>query len=119
MLAPGEAVARRVTGFMQHLRLNGFVVGPAETQTALETLSATDIADRDAVRLGLKTLLTSRHEEWMRFDDLFEAYWSGRGRVRERIEPNKRSDRQPAIWVDHLPEGGDAAGASDADDEAV
>jgi uncharacterized protein with von Willebrand factor type A (vWA) domain len=117
MPTPAEPVTSHIVGFMQHLRLNGFVVGPAETQTALEALGRADIADRDAVRLGLKTLLTSRHEEWARFDELFEAYWSRCGRARQRLEvADRRSDRTPRIWADHLPESGDAAGASGADD---
>jgi uncharacterized protein with von Willebrand factor type A (vWA) domain len=51
-------------------------------------------------------LLTSRQEEWERFDDLFEAYWFARGRVRER--PERRSETRPAgppaLWRDHLGE---------------
>ena len=57
MLVPVEPITHRVIGFMQHLRVNNFVVGPAETQTALSVLTRTDIKDRDAVRIGLKTLL--------------------------------------------------------------
>lgn len=108
-----EPVTRRMVGFIGHLRLNGFVVGPAEIQAALTVLAAAPLDDRDAVRLNLKTLLVSRHDEWLRFDDLFEAFWSRRGRVRTRIETG-RSDHRPAIWAEHLPanDGSSEAGAA-------
>jgi uncharacterized protein with von Willebrand factor type A (vWA) domain len=105
MIGQAEAmsVTRRVAGFMQHLRLNGFVVGPAETQMALTALASTGVFDRRAVRLGLKTLLTGRHEEWVRFDGLFEAYWSRRGRLRHVAQVSEqRSERRPDVWAVHL-----------------
>jgi len=110
MSLPASSVTVRIAGFMQHLRLNGFVVGPAETRTALVMLAQTGLAERDAVRLMLKTLLSSRHEEWRRFDDLFEAYWLRRGRVREgALAGDRQSERrQPTIWFDH-PANGEAA----------
>jgi uncharacterized protein with von Willebrand factor type A (vWA) domain len=117
MLAEATPIMGRVIGFMQHLRFNGFTVGPAETQTALTALTMADVMDRNAVRLNLKTLLTGRHEEWARFDDLFEAYWSRAGRVRERVDATHRtSSRRAEIWANRLPEGGDAAGAPSVND---
>ena len=86
--APGigtEALTGRVAGFVAHLRRNDFALGPAESAAALELLGDhLDAGDPRAVRLGLKSLLAGRREEWERFDDLFEAYWQGRGRVRRR-----------------------------------
>ncbi len=109
---PAPSIIGSVAGFMRHLRLNGFIVGPAETETSLTMLSRSDLMDRDAVRLRLKTLLASRHEEWVRFDDLFEAYWMGRGRARAAVAPaGGRADRRPGIWAEHLAEGDAAAGA--------
>jgi uncharacterized protein with von Willebrand factor type A (vWA) domain len=107
-----RSIAGTVAGFMSHLRLNGFLAGPAETETSLTILSHTDLMDRDAVRLSLKTLLASRREEWMRFDDLFEAYWMRRGRERAAgASPGKQqSERRPGIWADHLPEAEMSAG---------
>jgi len=98
-----DPVTRRVIGFMHHLRLNDFVLGPQETQAALATLARTDLADRNAVRLSLKTLLTGRHDEWLRFDGLFESYWEKRGRVREAVQVSRSSERPPGLWTGHLP----------------
>jgi uncharacterized protein with von Willebrand factor type A (vWA) domain len=106
--ADGEPITRRVIGFMRHLRLNGFILGPAETESALATLGTTHLENRDAVRLNLKTLLTSRREEWAHFDDLFEAYWMRRGRERAGapVPGNSGRTHRSGMWTGHLPEAG-------------
>lgn len=72
----------RMSGFVAHLRLNGFALGPQETETALRILADAPDLDARKARQRLKCLLAGRHEEWRRFDALFEAYWFARGRER-------------------------------------
>lgn len=79
-------IADRMTGFISHLRLNGFALGPAESQLALNVLDAVGAPDARIGRHALKTALSADHEQWQQFDNLFEAYWHGRGRTRERLE---------------------------------
>ena len=100
------ALIGRVAGFVAHLRLNDFTVGPADSAAALDLLGDIDGCDPREVRLGLKSLLAGRREEWERFDDLFEAYWHGRGRARRRTaaEPaGRRPPSRPQLWRSHLP----------------
>ena len=100
-----EALAGRVAGFVAHLRLNDFALGPAESAAALALLGDIDGCDPREVRLGLKSLLAGRREEWERFDDLFEAYWQGRGRVRRSaaaVATDPRSRTPPGPWRNHL-----------------
>ena len=102
-----EALTGRVAGFVAHLRLNDFAVGPGESVAALDLLGDIDGCDPRQVRFGFKSLLAGRKEEWERFDDLFEAYWYGRGRVRRRPAApsrNSRSPSRPDLWRSHLPE---------------
>ena len=103
-------ITRRVTGFVDHLRLNDFKVGPAETQVALQMIDAIGPLDMSRTRQSLKTLLAGRHEEWLLFDELFEAYWFARGRERAvgsfGEAPNRSDNKRPSIWSDHL-EGND------------
>lgn len=121
-------IVRRVAGFVDHLRLNDFTVGPAETKAALQLIDRIGPLERDHVQQSLKSLLTGRHEEWERFDDLFEAYWFKRGRERSvagAANPHRRTTAtRPAIWSGHLPDGeatgmGEArTGGGEADDMA-
>ena len=106
--APGigaEALTGRVVGFVAHLRRNDFALGPGESAAALEVLGDLDPCDPHEVRLGFKSLLAGRKEEWERFDDLFKAYWQGRGRVRQRPvvqATDPRSRTPPGPWRNHL-----------------
>ena len=94
-----------MAGFVAHLRLNGFRLGLTETQAALALVDHLG-ADRVATcRLGLKILLCGGTEDWNRFDELFEAYWFRRGRVRER--PQRAADKhvhdvRPSVWQSHF-----------------
>ena len=122
-----SALTGRVAGFVAHLRLNDFALGPAESAAALALLGDIDGCDPREVRLALKSLLAGRKEEWVRFDDLFEAYWVGRGRARRRptaSSARSRSPTPPGPWRNHLapPPAGRAEqarppGAHDPDDD--
>ena len=119
-----DHLTTRVAGFVAHLRLNDFALGPSETAAALELLGQLDACAPSDVRRGLKTLLTGRQEEWERFNDLFEAYWHGRGRTRQDRSASGHtvaSKSRPKVWKDHplsreeVDAGRPQAGA-DADD---
>jgi uncharacterized protein len=94
--------AARVSGFIAHLRRHGFAVGPAETELVLSVLAADEFPGAAAIRLALKTLLSGNREQWARFDELFYAYWFGRG-VRivapAHVEAGARNrSPRPKIW---------------------
>lgn len=97
-------VTARISGFIDHLRLNDFSVGPAETIAALDMLERRGIADAEHARRTLKVLLSGCREEWERFDGLYEAYWFARGRSRSETAPasSRNGPRRPAIWSGHL-----------------
>jgi uncharacterized protein with von Willebrand factor type A (vWA) domain len=96
-----------MTGFMAHLRSNGFAVGPGETELALTIVAAADLADAAGARLALKTMLSGDRPQWERFDALFDAFWFGRGvKTALRIDSRgttRRNDRRPRIWDTVLP----------------
>ena len=109
-------ITRRVTGFVDHLRLNDFKVGPAETQAALQMIETIGALDLCRTRQSLKTLLAGRHEEWQRFDELFEAYWFARGHERAVASfgdaHNRSGNKRPSLWSDHL-DGNDEGATAD------
>ncbi len=101
------ALAQRIAGFVAHLRLNHFAVGPAETAAALALAHHIEACDPLQARLGLRTLLAGRQQDWERFDDVFEAYWLGRGIVRSRPSSPATStaaSSRPQLWQRHLPQ---------------
>ena len=79
---PGPAMRRRLAGFAQTLRGAGFAIGHAEVRDAARLL-ATPLAEKpDRLRVALQALFCSRQTELARFNELFEAFWRGRGAQR-------------------------------------
>ncbi len=76
---PGASMRRRLAGFVATLRGAGFAIGHAEVADAARLL-ASPVADRpDSLRAAFKALFSSRHSDLARFDELFQAFWRGRG----------------------------------------
>ena len=128
-----NAISARVTGFTDHLRMNHFKIGPAETHDAIGFLAASPLLGVTETRLRLKVLLASRQDEWTRFDELFEAYWRPRGRRRTIDRADSADDGRGAVfgrrlWGGHLQSDAgsrrsdrpavDSAGESDIDGDA-
>ncbi|MGB0056747.1 MAG: hypothetical protein WBQ20_08310 [Methyloceanibacter sp.] len=61
-----------IAGFIDHLRLNGFIVGLAETTVVADLLTSPEF-DLVHARRSLKVLLASNREEWDRFSALYES----------------------------------------------
>ena len=75
----GDAFRRCLAGFAETLRDAGFAVGRAETLDAARLL-ASPAADRpERLRGALRALFASNLADFKRFDELFDAFWRGRG----------------------------------------
>jgi len=107
----GPAMRARLTGFAQTLRGAGFAIGRAEVQDAVRLL-ATPIADRpEKLRAAFRALFSSRHSDLGRFDELFDAFWRGRGAKRaSRVTAQSLAARSPREF-EAGPGAGDQPGA--------
>lgn len=78
--APAGAGARRkLCGFVRVLRDNGFIAGLSETSDALTVLSGPASATPSRLRPAMRALFCSNKVDWEKFDDIFDAFWLGRG----------------------------------------
>src|SRR5262245_9941036 len=75
----GPAARRRLAGFARTLRDNGFKIGLAETRDALGILVSPAARRPSALKPALRALFTATRSDWERFDEIFDAYWRGRG----------------------------------------
>lgn len=91
--------ADRLAGFMAHLRLNGMGLGMPDTGLALAALTHIAATDRTEARLALKAICTKSAEDFARFDDLFAAFWTNRGRERDGHATPKANERQRSQQV--------------------
>lgn len=102
----GGGFTGRIAGFVAHLRLNGFALGPAEAAAAADVAARIGATEPVAIRLAWKTLLAGNEDQWHRFDALFEAYFHRRGRERRRpatgAAATARAATPPAVWERHL-----------------
>ena len=76
---PGPAMRKRLSGFFVTLRDAGFVIGHAETQDAARLMSSAMAERPERLRAAMRALFASRRTELARFDELFDAFWRGRG----------------------------------------
>ena len=85
---------RRLAGFARTLRDNGFRIGLAETRDALQILATPAVIRPAALKPALRSLFCATHSDWERFDEIFDAFWRGRGmRARQILaETSNTSD---------------------------
>lgn len=98
MLEPQDSVAARITEFCRFARAEGLSAGVKESVTALEATRAVGIADREVLRLALRSVLCSSKDEWDKFDDLFWLFWRDADRDKSRKRPmsrGKKKDERP------------------------
>jgi len=70
---------QRLASFVHTLRDNGFKVGLAETSDALVILTAPIALRPSTLKPALRSLFCATHSDWQRFDEIFDAFWRGRG----------------------------------------
>jgi uncharacterized protein len=76
---PGASMRRRLAGFVATLRGAGFAIGHAETADAARVIASPAAGRPDSLCAALRALFCSRQTELARFDELFAAFWRGRG----------------------------------------
>jgi uncharacterized protein with von Willebrand factor type A (vWA) domain len=95
--AIGAPARRRLASFARTLRDNGFKIGLAETGDALAILTAPIAARPSSLKPALRSLFCATHSDWERFDQIFDAYWQGRGvRQARMLSGTALESRAPA-----------------------
>ncbi len=90
----------RLAGFVRTLRDNGFAVGLAETRDALAILASPAAARPTLLLPALRALFCADRAQWQRFDEIFIAFWQGRGV--KRLQPVATKPRQRRPSLQHL-----------------
>ncbi len=92
-----ESTLTNTVLFCRALRERGIAATPAEAMLAARTLSLIDLDDRQETFLSLRSVLTSRVEEFEIFAELFEQFWSGLG---HSSQPQKIVERESHSGID-------------------
>ena len=75
----GPILRLRLAGFVRSLRDSGFKVGLAETRDASRLMCSRMIQRPGNLKTAFRSLFCGRLSDWQRFDDIFDAYWIGKG----------------------------------------
>src|SRR5215510_10858022 len=70
----------KIVLFCRTLRERGLLATTSEAIDAVTTLGLIDLDDREEAFLSLRSVLTSRQEDFPVFEELFEDFWGGLGR---------------------------------------
>ncbi len=93
----GAGMRRRLAGFARTLRDNGFAAGLAETRDALAILASPAAARPALLMPALRALFCATHADWQRFEEIFAAYWQGRGVRRVQQAASTPSPNRPSL----------------------
>lgn len=75
----GAVMRMRLAAFVRTLRDNGFKVGLAETRDAVALLLSPMIQRPYLLRGAFRALFCGRQSDWLRFDEIFDAFWFEKG----------------------------------------
>jgi uncharacterized protein with von Willebrand factor type A (vWA) domain len=92
----GKSILADTIRFCRALRENGIAVTPGEAVTAVRALRLIDCGDRRETFLSLRSVLTSRVEDFPIFDELFEDFWSGIDRY---AQPRTKTTRETRFGI--------------------
>jgi uncharacterized protein with von Willebrand factor type A (vWA) domain len=89
----GAAVRVRLAGFVRSLRDSGYKVGLGETEDAIWLLRSDVIKRPQRLKEAFRALFCGRLSDWTKFDEVFDAYWLGRG-VKSGIKVSGSSSKK-------------------------
>jgi uncharacterized protein len=109
-----ERSAASIIEFCRFARDNGLSIGVQQTLDAVEVAKTIGAADRAELAFALRAALTSSKEEWDRFNELFEIFWSASQRTQE--SPSEES--KEARFRTHRPQASSRALLAQSANEA-
>ena len=90
---PAKSIIADTVLFCRALRESGVAVTPAEAVAAVGALRVIDLGDRQETFVGLRSVLTSRVEDFPVFEELFEEFWSRLGHTGRRSVKTQRESQ--------------------------
>jgi uncharacterized protein with von Willebrand factor type A (vWA) domain len=98
-MAVARDLASAMVRFGAGLREHGLPITLGQTADAVRALEHIDLADRQEVRLALRTVFVGRSEELPVFDRCFDAFW----RVQIEAEPRAPGELAPSPAEAEIP----------------
>ena len=71
-----SSIAASIVSFCRFGRSRGLQAGMEQTVVALEAANLVGVVDRRRFSFALRAALCASHEEWLKFDRLFDEFWN-------------------------------------------
>src|SRR3954466_14190575 len=102
MISRQTSLSGNIVLFCRFLRTNGFTLSAEEEAAALQALQYVDYAERNSLRLVLKTVLCRSRKQLEDFENLFNEFWI---ELAKAIDAKVKTEAKPIL----KPGGRDAA----------
>ena len=97
-MAEPEVYLEKLSAFSRMLRLEGLPIGPRETEDAAKLLTCIGFADRQQVKIALRTVFAKSREEQLAFDKVFDGFFiTEEAMKRQAQEQMQREAEEAAI----------------------
>src|SRR5271155_4269288 len=106
--------AASIIEFCRFARDNGLYIGVQQTFGAVGVAKTIGAADREELAFALRAVLTSSKEEWERFHELFEIFWS----ASRRAQGSPLEESKEARFRTHRPQASSRALLAQSANEA-
>ena len=84
----------KLSAFSRMLRLEGLIVSPQETADASRILIALGLADREQVKIALRTVYAKSREEQETFDRVFDGFFISEEKMREQAKAHMEREQE-------------------------
>ncbi len=120
----GTSILDETVLFCRTLREHGLMVTPSEAIDAVAVLGLINLDDRQETFWGLRSVLTSRVEDFPVFEELFEEFWRRQSRRKvsgrdasnsgqqTRLTSTRPNDKGLAFFLEHWGEMGERSAES-------
>lgn len=93
-MAEPEVYLEKISAFSRMLRLEGLPIGPRETEDAAKLLIEVGFADRQQVKLALRTVFAKSREEQLAFDKVFDGFFITEEAMRKQAKEQMEKEAE-------------------------
>ena len=95
MAEPGVYL-EKISAFSRMLRLEGLPIGPQETTDACRLLTEIGFAERETVKVALRTVFAKSREEQLAFDKVFDGFFISEEAMRRQAQEQMAQEQEAA-----------------------
>lgn len=93
-MAEPEVYLEKLSAFSRMLRREGLPIGPKETADAAKLLTGIGFADRQTVKIALRTVFAKSREEQLAFDKVFDGFFISEEAMKQQAKNQMQKEAE-------------------------